>query len=153
VNGVSNQSAIKTGAACISSRLVAITGWLLDSLTAKEAFERTLERVRVWYGCYITGYVVMPERVHLLISETGTLAGENKWVSWSWPEPTLPQKTREGWGNLVSLDSERMGLSSGGWGLCADYNLRECMSNRSAIKTSAPAFRHVYFLSPDGAAR
>ena len=28
-----------------------------------------LERVRVWYGCSITGYVVMPEHVHLLISE------------------------------------------------------------------------------------
>ncbi len=42
---------------------------LLDSLTAKETFERTLERVRAWYGCYITGYVVMPEHVHLLISE------------------------------------------------------------------------------------
>jgi len=42
---------------------------LLDSLTAKEAFERTLERVRVWYGSYITGYVAMPEHVHLLISE------------------------------------------------------------------------------------
>jgi REP element-mobilizing transposase RayT len=42
---------------------------LLDRLTAKEAFEQTLERVRVWYGCYITGYVVMPEHVHLLISE------------------------------------------------------------------------------------
>jgi len=42
---------------------------LLDSLMAKETFERTLERVRVWYGCYITGYVVMPEHVHLLISE------------------------------------------------------------------------------------
>jgi len=25
--------------------------------------------VRRWYGCYITGYVVMPEHVHLLISE------------------------------------------------------------------------------------
>jgi len=44
---------------------------LLDSLTAKEeeAFERRCERVRVWYGCYIPGYVVMPEHVHLLISE------------------------------------------------------------------------------------
>ncbi len=42
---------------------------LLDSLMAKETFERTLERVRAWYGCYITGYVVMPEHVHLLISE------------------------------------------------------------------------------------
>jgi REP element-mobilizing transposase RayT len=42
---------------------------LLDSPAAKETFERTLERVRVWYGCYIVGYVVMPEHVHLLISE------------------------------------------------------------------------------------
>ena len=41
---------------------------LLDSGTAKETFERTLERVRVWYGCYITRYVVMPEHVHLLIT-------------------------------------------------------------------------------------
>ena len=42
---------------------------LLDSLAAKETFEAELERVRVWYGCYIAGYVVMPEHVHLLISE------------------------------------------------------------------------------------
>jgi len=28
-----------------------------------------LERVRKWYGLYVTGYVVMPEHVHLLISE------------------------------------------------------------------------------------
>ena len=39
------------------------------TMEAKETFERELERVRVWYGCYITGYVVMPEHVHLLISE------------------------------------------------------------------------------------
>ena len=42
---------------------------LLDSSTARETFEHELERVRRWYGCYITGYVVMPEHVHLLISE------------------------------------------------------------------------------------
>ena len=42
---------------------------LLETSTAKETFERELERVRAWYGCYITGYVVMPEHVHLLISE------------------------------------------------------------------------------------
>ena len=42
---------------------------LLDTPPAKQTFERELERVRVWYGCYITGYVVMPEHVHLLISE------------------------------------------------------------------------------------
>ena len=33
---------------------------LLNTLAAKRTFERELERVRVWYGCYITGYVVMP---------------------------------------------------------------------------------------------
>ncbi len=42
---------------------------LLDTCAAKQTFERELERVRVWYDCYITGYVVMPEHVHLLISE------------------------------------------------------------------------------------
>jgi putative transposase len=42
---------------------------LLDSVTARETFERELERVRRWCGCYVTGYVVMPEHVHLLISE------------------------------------------------------------------------------------
>jgi putative transposase len=42
---------------------------LLDSPAAKDTFERELERVRRWYGCFVTGYVVMPEHVHLLISE------------------------------------------------------------------------------------
>ena len=42
---------------------------LLDSGAARDLFERELERVRRWYGCSITGYVVMPEHVHLLISE------------------------------------------------------------------------------------
>jgi putative transposase len=41
----------------------------LDSVAARETFEQELERVRRWYGCYVTGYVVMPEHVHLLISE------------------------------------------------------------------------------------
>jgi putative transposase len=44
---------------------------------ARELFERTLERVRRWYDFrvrrwydfYVNGYVVMPEHVHLLISE------------------------------------------------------------------------------------
>jgi REP-associated tyrosine transposase len=42
---------------------------LLNSVDAREIFESELERVRNWYGCYVAGYVVMPEHVHLLISE------------------------------------------------------------------------------------
>jgi putative transposase len=42
---------------------------LLDSPTARHVFEQELERVRLWYGCYVVGYVIMPEHVHLLISE------------------------------------------------------------------------------------
>ncbi len=42
---------------------------LLDTPQAREVFEHELERVRRWYGCYVSGYVVMPEHVHLLISE------------------------------------------------------------------------------------
>jgi putative transposase len=36
---------------------------------ARRVFEETLEDVRRWYGVDIKGYVVMPEHVHLLLSE------------------------------------------------------------------------------------
>jgi putative transposase len=42
---------------------------LLTNPRARDIFEQTLEQVRKWYGVYIIGYVVMPEHVHLLISE------------------------------------------------------------------------------------
>jgi putative transposase len=42
---------------------------LLETPQAKSTFEQTLERVRQWYGLFIAGYVVMPEHVHLLVSE------------------------------------------------------------------------------------
>src|SRR5580698_6424117 len=42
---------------------------LLNSNPTREIFEQDLERVRRWYGCSITAYVIMPEHVHLLISE------------------------------------------------------------------------------------
>jgi len=44
-------------------------GSLLATPEARRTFEQTLERVRQWYDIYVTGYVVMPEHVHLLISE------------------------------------------------------------------------------------
>jgi putative transposase len=42
---------------------------LLGTAEAREIFERELERVRRWYGCFVAGYVVMPEHVHLLMTE------------------------------------------------------------------------------------
>jgi len=36
---------------------------------SRDIFEADLERVRRWYGMYFYGYVVMPEHVHLLVSE------------------------------------------------------------------------------------
>ena len=42
---------------------------LLGTGPARNEFVSSLERVRKWYGLYIIGYVVMPEHVHLLISE------------------------------------------------------------------------------------
>jgi putative transposase len=41
----------------------------LGAPRAREVFEQTLERVRRWCGFYVAGYVVMPEHVHLLVSE------------------------------------------------------------------------------------
>jgi len=48
----------------------------LGTPPARRVFETTLERTRIWYGFFLTGYVVMPEHVHLLMSvpERGTLA-------------------------------------------------------------------------------
>jgi putative transposase len=42
---------------------------LLANSHARDVFEQTLERARRWYGFFVSGYVVMPEHVHLLISE------------------------------------------------------------------------------------
>src|SRR6267378_4481825 len=41
----------------------------LTTPTSRDIFEQTLERVRKWYAFYVCGYVVMPEHVHLLVSE------------------------------------------------------------------------------------
>jgi putative transposase len=36
---------------------------------ARDTFEQELERVRRWYGSFVTDYIVMPEHIHLLLSE------------------------------------------------------------------------------------
>ena len=41
----------------------------LDSPARRELFERALEDARRRYALFVTGYVVMPEHVHLLLSE------------------------------------------------------------------------------------
>jgi REP-associated tyrosine transposase len=50
---------------------------LLASARAKRLFETALEQARRQYGFFVTGYVIMPEHVHLLLSEPerDTLAG------------------------------------------------------------------------------
>ncbi len=49
---------------------------LLGTAQARDVFENVLERFRQRYRFYVAGYVVMPEHVHLLITEPelGTLA-------------------------------------------------------------------------------
>ena len=49
---------------------------LLSSAQACQVFEATFERVRSWYEFGVVGYVVMPEHVHLLVTEPerGSLA-------------------------------------------------------------------------------
>ena len=41
----------------------------LGTAAPRDRFEIELERVRKWYGLCVRGYVVMPEHVHLLVSE------------------------------------------------------------------------------------
>lgn len=42
---------------------------LLVGAGAREVFEVELEQGRRWYGFYVSGYVVMPEHIHLVVSE------------------------------------------------------------------------------------
>ncbi len=42
---------------------------LLATADAKQCFEHALEQARRQYGFWVTGYVIMPEHVHLLVSE------------------------------------------------------------------------------------
>ena len=42
---------------------------LLGTPESRDTFLEILERTRTWYDFFSTGYVVMPEHVHLLISE------------------------------------------------------------------------------------
>ena len=42
---------------------------LLGSPQARDTFVITLEKTRRWYGISVTGFVVVPEHVHLLLSE------------------------------------------------------------------------------------
>jgi REP element-mobilizing transposase RayT len=42
---------------------------LLGTPRSRDRFLQTLEKVRLWYGFFVSGFVVMPEHVHLLISE------------------------------------------------------------------------------------
>ena len=42
---------------------------LLQSARAKRVLEMALEQTRRQYRLWVTGYVVMPEHVHLLVSE------------------------------------------------------------------------------------
>ncbi|MCU1311721.1 MAG: transposase IS200-family protein [Candidatus Angelobacter sp.] len=44
---------------------------ILGTARRRTAFLKTLEEVRISYGFKVVGYVVMPEHVHLLLSEPG----------------------------------------------------------------------------------
>src|SRR5690348_17450402 len=41
----------------------------LGTATARDLFEQSLETIRLRYNFCVFGYVVMPEHVHLLVSE------------------------------------------------------------------------------------
>jgi putative transposase len=57
----------------------------LDNPKKRALFEDALEKMRLRYGFFVVGYVVMPEHVHLLMSEseTGLLADALKAVKLS----------------------------------------------------------------------
>jgi putative transposase len=73
---------------------------LLSSAHARAVFERTLEQTRQWYGFYISGYVVMPEHVHLLMSEPER---KNLSVALQMLKQNMAQRLRSPEGGLLWL--------------------------------------------------
>ena len=61
---------------------------LLDTDESCRIFESALERVRRSYRLYVYGYVVMPEHVHLLLSEPNCLTQAKVGLEWA----TRPQQ-------------------------------------------------------------
>lgn len=71
---------------------------LLDSAEAKRLFESALEQTRRHYGFWATGYVVMPEHVHL------PGEGRRKWsYLWRRAGKSPPKQTRLGRGTLMMV--------------------------------------------------
>ena len=63
-------SAVSWKGTCILSRLVVITGLeYLETAAARDLFEDALQKAHLRYRFDVIGYVVMPEHVHLLVSE------------------------------------------------------------------------------------
>jgi putative transposase len=44
---------------------------LIETYCAHHLFESALEQARLKYGFFVSGYVIMPEHIHLLLSEPG----------------------------------------------------------------------------------
>jgi putative transposase len=70
---------------------------LLGTRRARDCFLKTLDEVRLRFGFLLLGYVVMPEHVHLLISE---------------PKTANPSKALQVLKKKVSLALNRRGKSS-----------------------------------------
>jgi REP element-mobilizing transposase RayT len=54
---------------------------LLASASAKGLFQQALGQTRRQYGFWVSGYVVMPEHVHLLLSAPGTCGSKRRLAS------------------------------------------------------------------------
>jgi len=57
------------GGSSASNKPVTCTSLPSVATAEKWSWERALEQVRRQYAFFVTGYVVMPEHVHLLVSE------------------------------------------------------------------------------------
>jgi hypothetical protein len=73
---------------------------LLGAPQCRDLFLRILEETRIRYGIVVVGYVIMPEHVHLLLSQLTVFVGatnsarfEARIVSWPYLSPQMILKT------------------------------------------------------------
>jgi len=87
--------------------------------SSRRVVEETLERVRRWYGLCVTGYVVMPEHVHLLVSEPERSSLQ---VAMQMLKQVVARKLRS---TLLAGDGEKSGIPKRFWQVrYYDFNVR-----------------------------
>ena len=101
--------------------------------TSKQTFETALERIRRSFQLSVYGYVVMPEHVHLLLSESqyGTFADALKSLKQAYRADSSARRSISG-RNVITTSTS--GITGSLWRSCVGSFSCRCKSGKDACR-------------------